>query len=1431
MLRCEADLSVDPVFNLDFHDAGFICIPFHLSLRRDEGLAVVNRRDAAGWRREISFRRDFAPGAVDIDIRFGRLQVALRLDGKVLGRFDRFPRPAREGRLFLRRGFPGLERIAHVGWVGVMVPGSLRLDSAPVVADWAGRGLAVSDRMEAVWRGLDRAAAARLAGRGLRLWAEGLERPLELPGQALPYLLPGGEPEHALSALLPGRIWAGGAARVALRLVDGAGAILAETAVTRDGLRKGVEQQAGTPLLRHDDLAALQALEHVRHAGLAAELSPQTRAELAACADYFGLTGWFQGDGRPVHQRAVLSGEAARAHAARFDQSMQGEGAEGRDPIQVLRDRFTGPMRANPAQDSLPLLAGLLDAAALAPEAERMAFTVLTEWFCTHHDPRALHALARARGHPRFVADTGNAWHLSASLPMLYLQGQFDDVAHACRQLAGRRRGWLVTQALAWVADQARQGAPDAAGRAPGPAQRAAMLAGFLDALIARAGDYWERVPCLALLRACAALALDSPALPEGMAARVRDDVLRLYALSPAFWAEIEARQSASQPALPEGLAEAGAAFRALSALIEAGPADGAAARGEVASALARFQPLCCFDLPRFRRDLLGPLQAPTGPGAMPAPADGLTEAEQDEALLRWLAHPRPASARPEMDDAQAEALAGAAGRAVAAGWHGVPHDPQRAALADLSRRALALAEGVGDSNGLHDPERRGTGGKRALESPFARAFEGASPRADRSDPPETEPDEALSQWIDDLAALGASGGTSAGLTLTLRLAVTLLHRGDEAGARQLLTAVAAMPAQTRAEMLTETGPALAAAALARAPGGAGMAATLGIDSTDLPASTCRAGLLRTPARHLFDTLVCVYTCRANLDTRIKVLRQTWLADLQRLGVPFLIFTGDGAGEREGDIVHLDAPDDYEGLPQKTLALARWVLGQTDFSYLLKVDDDCFLDAETFLFGLAHMAHDYHGRRLHRVRGQMDRTWHTAKARSPRGRLELDKSPEPSLYADGGSAYALSRRAMAALGRGAASGPGRALIQRSFMEDKLVGDLLALSGIQVAQDDYRVAVMRRSRPGGPLVPQWENGFLPFRGAGISLAHLDGTEPMAAVQAGRAGTWPQPMKIWPSFQPLRLGARSNALDLISAPERLAGVASAPVAVVACLRNEAFMLPHFLAHYRALGVEGFLIADNGSDDGSLDILAEAPDVALFSVDTEYGQSQYGVAWQQALLAHFRCDRWSLVADADELLIPGEDWQAAGLPGLVQGADFAQADAARVFMLDMYPQGPLSDATFASDDPFIEARHVERAPFLTVSGSLGPYSQAPVFTSALRHRLIPGSRAELFVAQKYALLRYRPWMRPSAGLHFVAEARPAARDLLFAHFKYNAAFRAKSMEEVARRQHFNDAEEYRKYLALASEGREVIFDAAVSVPWSECDFVKRVLAEGKA
>jgi hypothetical protein len=255
----------------------------------------------------------------------------------------------------------------------------------------------------------------------------------------------------------------------------------------------------------------------------------------------------------------------------------------------------------------------------------------------------------------------------------------------------------------------------------------------------------------------------------------------------------------------------------------------------------------------------------------------------------------------------------------------------------------------------------------------------------------------------------------------------------------------------------------------------------------------------------------------------------------------------------------------------------------------------------------------------------------------------------------------------------------------------------------------------------------------------------------------------------------------------------------VLVVCVVRNERMMLPHFLAHYRRLGATHFVFVDNDSSDGTAAYLDAQPDVVLYAADTDYRDSHYGVAWQQAVLAAHGAGRWAIVADADEFLVY-RDWEHTPLTAMLDRLEAGGHDAAEVLMLDLYPRGALSDTDFERTSP-AAADHFDREPLLDWRLGKGLYSNSRTWLSALRHRLIPHSPPNAFTAQKLAVLRHRPWVRLSEGLHFATGLSPAPEPLFFAHYKYHAGFRAKVLLEIERKQHYDGASEYAHYLAMVA------------------------------
>jgi hypothetical protein len=272
----------------------------------------------------------------------------------------------------------------------------------------------------------------------------------------------------------------------------------------------------------------------------------------------------------------------------------------------------------------------------------------------------------------------------------------------------------------------------------------------------------------------------------------------------------------------------------------------------------------------------------------------------------------------------------------------------------------------------------------------------------------------------------------------------------------------------------------------------------------------------------------------------------------------------------------------------------------------------------------------------------------------------------------------------------------------------------------------------------------------------------------------------------------------------------------VVLIAVARNERVLAPHFLAHYRSLGVQAFVFIDNLSDDGTREFLAAQPDVVLYSADTEYRHSHYGVSWQQAVLGAHALGKWVVLADLDEFLVyPGCEQRP--IVSWLEELQAAGHDAARVMMVDMYPEAEMDTADFSRQAPFEAAPCFDREPLVHWALGSGSYSNAPTYLSALRHRLIPDSAPNLYTSQKVAVFRYQPWVRLAEGLHYASNLQPAPEPAWFAHFKYHAGFRRKVQTEVARRQHFNGAEEYKKYAAMLAEARRSLHEPGTSVAYA--------------
>lgn len=281
------------------------------------------------------------------------------------------------------------------------------------------------------------------------------------------------------------------------------------------------------------------------------------------------------------------------------------------------------------------------------------------------------------------------------------------------------------------------------------------------------------------------------------------------------------------------------------------------------------------------------------------------------------------------------------------------------------------------------------------------------------------------------------------------------------------------------------------------------------------------------------------------------------------------------------------------------------------------------------------------------------------------------------------------------------------------------------------------------------------------------------------------------------------ARRKSFELQRVVDRSSQVRSDDILLFSTQRNEHTRLPYFLDYYRDMGVSHFFIVDNGSTDGSADYLADQPDVSVWRTEASYKKSRYGVDWLNHLQSKYGHGHWCLVVDPDEFFVyPFCDTRP--LPALTDWLDTCAIRAFSAMLLDMYPKGRLGDETYLSGQNPIDIACWFDSGNYTISrnalyGNLwiqgGPRSR--VFFAKEPERAPALNKVPLVKwDRRYAYVHSTHMLLPR-GLNHVYDERggeKASGALL--HAKLLDNFADKATEEVARRQHYAEAYEYRTY-----------------------------------
>jgi hypothetical protein len=256
------------------------------------------------------------------------------------------------------------------------------------------------------------------------------------------------------------------------------------------------------------------------------------------------------------------------------------------------------------------------------------------------------------------------------------------------------------------------------------------------------------------------------------------------------------------------------------------------------------------------------------------------------------------------------------------------------------------------------------------------------------------------------------------------------------------------------------------------------------------------------------------------------------------------------------------------------------------------------------------------------------------------------------------------------------------------------------------------------------------------------------------------------------------------------------------LISVVRNEAAVLPDFLAHYRRLGVDRFVMLDNASTDGTAALLASQPDVDLYRISRGFFPPRKQ-GWIHRAIAEYGHGRWYVYADADEHLV----FDGAGLRGLRDLIGFAERHGlsrVRGMLVDMYPVGPVLAPR--------SGRLAETLPLFDGDS----YRETLCKQRISRHG---GPRPRMFACERASIspeLTKYPLFNISAGEifdnpHHLYPYRPNFDSpciLAILHYKFNQWLMDKIDDAVRREQYFDASFEYKRYREVFAGDRNLDF-----------------------
>lgn len=280
--------------------------------------------------------------------------------------------------------------------------------------------------------------------------------------------------------------------------------------------------------------------------------------------------------------------------------------------------------------------------------------------------------------------------------------------------------------------------------------------------------------------------------------------------------------------------------------------------------------------------------------------------------------------------------------------------------------------------------------------------------------------------------------------------------------------------------------------------------------------------------------------------------------------------------------------------------------------------------------------------------------------------------------------------------------------------------------------------------------------------------------------------------------------AGAVEHVHGPEEVV-YAEDELVVLCLLRDGRPYVKSFVEHYLRLGVKHLVFLDNGSTDGTVEVLRGYDRVTVLR--TELPFKEYQFAMRRYLIERFGRDRWSLSVDIDEFFdYPYSD--VVGLDRFLQRLGERSYTAVVAQMLEMFPEEPVRDTveTLTEDvsvqelHRFYDISEVRRDGWnFEVARGTGN-----VLANEEVESLWGGVKTALFgrkgTLTKHPLVFFDGRIKPVDGTaHRVSNATIADITCVLYHYKFLDDFYAQVRRAVRQENYMKDSIKQKQYLQI--------------------------------